>query len=188
MRLSFRPALSVTSLIIAACSRAPAPASIEEQCKVGCERLAKFNMAVRQKSWDITVHEAGERVETMERSSAADIKELRAEMAAPDTGWNEDAIKKMPARAQKILREQHEWDAKQLQSQREAAIKSSEASLVEARRDEAGFKAQAAEWKQKTSAELNAKCLPACTAKSLKFASCLGRIQALEDAVICEQQ
>ena len=188
MRLSFRPALSVTSLIVAACSRAPSPSVDAQRCQPGCARVVKLKMVGDKRDMAINVHEADEAVEAAEDHAARETKRLHEEIAAGDPTWDAKAIATLPRKVREARTTQHEYDLKQLTAQREEALRNTKEIVESTKRKAEKVKADAAAWETKTTAELTAACVASCAPKSAGYAECISHVQALEDVAICEKR
>jgi vacuolar-type H+-ATPase subunit H len=188
VRLSFRPALSVTSLIVAACSRTPSPSVDAQRCQPGCARVVKLKMVGDKRDMAINVHEADEAVEAAEDHAARETKRIHEELAAGDPTWDAKVISTLPRKVREARTAQHEYDLKQLTAQREEALRTTK-EIVESKKKAADkIKADAAAWESKTTADLTAACVTSCSPRPASFAECLSHIQALEDVAICEKR
>lgn len=168
------------------CARhASAPASAVE-CRQACEHTAQLKVAPLKKQLDVGVHEIDEKVDRTEDDAKVTLQLLKEQLASGGPPWNEKSVRTLSPAIRRSVIEHHKWEEAQLKLQRELAIKRSQDSVVEVRKEYADAKGKADIQLKKASADAVDECYDPCLKRPAAEVKCLLRTQAVEDIKLCE--
>ncbi len=173
---------------MASCRRGDTSHPTAEQCRAGCERVARWKIAGKVQSLGGNAHEADENVDVIEAKSKRDIELLKQQIAEGiRKPLDPHALAKLSAKDRKAAIEQHEFHLKQLRAMREQAIQHAEDALADAKKTYQKFKDAADNYERKAMKENTDACAAPCVNRTVAYAECLLRTQAVQDVAICEK-
>jgi len=173
--------------LLASCGSDPAHPS-EKECKAGCDRLAGWEIAKDKGERFKLVHEADEAVDEAEDRVRDDSAVIRKEIAAGYPPLNPKRLEGMNPAQRKVATETFEWEQNQLKAQRADALKKGDEAIAERKKMYADKQQAFKEWEEKALATQVDKCMPTCMSRPTKYALCLQKSQAPEDADVCNGQ
>jgi hypothetical protein len=173
--------------LLASCGSDPVHPS-EKDCKVGCGRLAGWEIAKDKGERFKLVHEADEAVDEAEDRVRDDSAVIRKEIAAGYPPINPKRLQGMTPAQRKVAIETFEWEQGQLKAQRADALKKGDEAIAERKKMYADKQRSFKDWEEKALAAQVDKCMSTCMSRPTKYALCLQKTQAPEDADVCNSQ
>ena len=104
------------------------PAS-PEQCRDACGHVASLNRGSFEDRLRTRLHEQEESTEVLEDEAKVNLDRLKLELAEKRVPFEDtlDAVRRVPAKTRRLLRERYELQGSELRGQREAALREAEA-------------------------------------------------------------